>query len=168
MELCRRYQISNWNESTARTVVNYLKTRRFANAEVLASSPGPVVAGTRGTWLGNLTSFDMTKLRASIRFTPDGPGVVAVRLEVSTTAQEITEWNAAVWRLELVEVRRVLSGRALLGDLWPRFNRDARRAALRWALTGRSAHHRVAGAICGEPLAKTWAIELTTLEREDA
>jgi hypothetical protein len=154
MLIARDLDVPAWDESVARAAATYLRSRGFKNADV---SPGPTVTGTRGSWIGNFTSFDMTRLRARVRLAPRLPGVIAVELDVNTFGQQITDWNRAVWRLEIVELHRVLRGRDPLGDLWGRFHKDARAAARRWA---------VSFAIAGQRLSEDWNNELHALETE--
>lgn len=155
MKLERQFALAAWDDDAASTVVEYLRSRGFANVEVSSVDGAPLVLARRGSWWGNLTSFDMTKVRAEIRVGGAEAGTVGVELEVQTFAQEITQWNAAVWRLELVELQRVLCGRGRLGDVWSRFNRDRKFASLRWVLSGMT--H-------GKRLSQGWEAELKDLE----
>ena len=151
MHMSRELRLPTWDKSTAQVAATYLSSRGFRNPQMLA---GPVIRGTRGSWLGNLTSFDMTKLKATVSISPSASGAL-VDLDVNTRGQLITEWNVAVWRLELVELQRVLRGAGHIGEVWSRFNRAARSGAARWVMTL---------ATGGRDLADTWEQEIAGLE----
>jgi hypothetical protein len=156
IKLQRQFLLSQWNESTAATTVAYLSSRRFADAHLITEAGSdPIVAGSRGSWLGNFTSFDMTKLRAKIRIAGKATGSVRVDLEVNTFGQQITQWNSTIWRLELIELHRVLRGLGRIDDIWSRFDRDYRSAAIRWTFTAMMG---------GQRLSKEWEAQLLELE----
>ena len=155
MKIQRQIAIHSWDEATASLAVNYLKSRAFTNAQAVPTNGGMVVSATRGSWLGNLASFDMTKLRAKIRVAGETSGTVTIDLDVNTFAQQITQWNLAVWRLELIELQRVLTGLGCIEEVWNRFNFDYRAAATGWALTA---------TIAGQQLPQAWVTELAELE----
>lgn len=114
-----------------------------------------IVAGSRGNWTGNLTSFDMAKLITKIRISSCEVGTILVELDINTFGQQITEWNVAVWRLEILELHRVICGLSHIDNVWKRFGRDARSSYIKWAFTMM---------IGGQRLSKTWETEISRLE----
>jgi hypothetical protein len=159
MKLHRRLVLRRWDEGTAQLGVDYLRSHKFSDARLSAGSFGPVVTGTRGSWLGSLASFDAAKLRTKVQLTGEGLRVVDIGLEVNTFGQWITEWNAAVLRLELVELRRVLIGREPVDEVWARLVPACRAAAIRQVLGA------AFGAAAGYELSEAWRAELRALER---
>ena len=155
MRLLRHVSVPSWNSETADLAVRYLRSRGYADARVSDHPYGPVVDGTRGSLLGNLISFDMTKLRAKIKVLLHSPGSVTVDLDVDTTGQQITQWNVATWRIEIAELHSILRGGGLLDDVWRRFRKDYRAANLRWTFTFM---------LGGQGLSDAWENELSSLE----
>jgi hypothetical protein len=155
IHLQRKYRVDDWAMPIADRCVGYLQGRGFRNAGILPVEGAPVVVGSRGSWLGNLTSFDMTKLRAKIRVASEPDGRLGVDLEISTFAQQVTPWNHAFWRLELVELGRVLLGRERLDDVWRRYAPARRAAVVRWLATMMADRQR---------LPPAWETELHRLE----
>lgn len=155
MKISREFRVPDWNDGSARAAAEYLRTRGFADARVQSEGPLLVVSGSRGSWIGNFTSFDMRKLRGRITVSGDGSGRVGVELHINTLGQQVTEWNRAFWRLELVELCAVTSGRAPIAEVWARYSQPRRRSAILWSLTG---------ALFGRRLTPEWVAELDRLE----
>ena len=158
MKLIRDLRVLTWDNLAVDRAIAYLRDRGFADAQAFEEQTGLVVIGTRGSWLGNLTSFDMTKLRAKIRVFSKAPGCVTFDLDVNTFGQQITQWNIATWRLEIAEFHRVLRGLGHLEDVWLRFRRDTGSAGLRWTLTLMQG---------GQTLTDSWETEIKKLEEDD-
>lgn len=159
MKLMRTVPLTTWDDAAAQRAIEYLRTRRFVNARASSSPTGPIVAASRGSWLGNFTSFDMTKLRAEIHLSSAAVRSVEAVLDVTTFGQQITQWNKATWRLELIELDRVLRGLGTIDGVWARFKPDARAAAFKWTLTLMEG---------GQRLPPDWEAELQELERGDS
>lgn len=155
MKLERHLRLPAWNDELAGRAASYLQSRGFSNARLSSSDGVLVVSGNRGSWLGNFTSFDMTQLLAKVRVAGIATGNVDVELNVNTFGQQITQWNIAVWRLELVELHHILTGRGPIDDVWNRFKKDARSAAVRWTFTAMFA---------GQRLSPEWDQEIRNLE----
>lgn len=155
MKISREFRVPEWNEGVARAAAEYLKSRGFTDARVQPDGARLAVSGSRGSWIGNFTSFDMRKLRGRIRVSGDASGRVGVELHINTLGQQVTEWNRAFWRLELVELCAVTSGRAPIADVWARYSQPRRRSAILWSLTG---------ALFGRRLTPEWVAELDRLE----
>jgi len=157
--LQRYLHLPGWNEQMAEQALGYLKDRGFADIQAFPTPAGTCVTGTRGSWLGNITSFDMGKLRAHIRIGPDATQGLCVDLEVETFGQVITHWNIASWRLELIELHRVLGGLGRMDDVWKRYRRASRLATVLWAMTL---------TMKGARLTRAWEAELRELEAPTA
>lgn len=152
MKLRRRLVVSDWSKHSADRAVAYLQERGFIDARV---SEGLTVTGSRGGWLGNLTAFDMTRLRARIVVSLDASGTLDVLLDVNTFGQAITDWNQAVWRLELIELHRILCGQPRIGDVWERLRASSPWTTFLWMLTRTRK---------GRRLSPEWETELRNLE----
>jgi hypothetical protein len=152
MKIVRQLKLPIWDYNTAQVVIAYLQIRRFLDAQV---SSELIVIGSRGNWIGNLTSFDMTKLITKVKISSCTVGTIVVELDVNTFGQQITEWNAAVWRLEMVELHRVICGLSHIDNVWKRFGRDSRLSYVKWAFTLM---------ICGQSLPEIWESEISRLE----
>lgn len=155
MKLRRRMLLTAWDEESTRVTVEYLKRRGFADARISDKTDAAGVVGSRGSWLGNFTSFDMTKLRAKIQVSSTKAGDARVELDVNTIGQIITQWNVAVWRLELIELRQLLCGLGPIDDIWSRFAKGDRSAVAAFAVTAGFRGHSLVG---------TWEAELSEFE----
>lgn len=155
MQLRRELHVAEWDGRVADACAVYLRERGFRGAEVLLSKGYPVVSGKRGSWWGNFTSFDMRKLRATIVVYPTTFSRVGVDLDINTLGQDITEWNVAFWRLELIELHRVLNGWSRIDDVWERFSKERRTAAVEWSVTA---------TLGGQRLTPAWDAEIRALE----
>ncbi len=152
MKIVRQLKLPIWDDNIAKVAVAYLQSRRFLDAQV---SPELIIIGSRGNWIGNLTSFDMTKLITTVRISSCEVGTIVVELDINTFGQQITEWNAAVWRLEIVELHRVICGLDRIDNIWKQFGRDASWSYVKWAVTLM---------IGGQHLPETWETEISSLE----
>ena len=80
-----------------------------------------------------------------------------MELDVNSLGQQITQWNRAYWRLEIIEVYRLVQGDADLTEIWRRFEKDSRLASIKWT---------VSLMILGQRLSKDWEAAISDLERE--
>lgn len=91
--------------------------------------------GRRGSLWGNMTSFDMGKLRAQLTVSRTGSTEIECVLDVDTRYQDITEWNKAYWHLEMDTLESYLLRGDLREDEWQKFQRSSRAAAWQWTLS---------------------------------
>ena len=138
-----------WDEHTIERATHYLKERGFT-----LQRHNHTLSGSRGSMVGNMTSFDMTRVMATCRIEPIGNGIRCT-INVDTTGQDITEWNIAVWRMELIELHQRLSGGEDLGNVWRRLKSASSWASFVWAITL---------GLGGRQLTQQWAEELDAFE----
>jgi len=132
IEISKQISVPTWDASARRRAAEYWHRRGFEDAR---AADGDSLIGSRGSWFGNLTSFDMTKLRARLEVVPMTPQSVTVTLHVETFGQVITEWNRAVLRLEVCEFAHVVNGAGDLQAVWTRFRGDDRKASWNWGFS---------------------------------
>jgi hypothetical protein len=120
-----------WNKETINKLMTFWSTRRFR----FESPSETIVSGSRGHLLWNFLSFDSTKLRADLTINPTTDGSVLLAMSVRTTFQQITEWNRAVWELEMTTCESFLLHDDLRETEWQAFYKAYRMAAIIWALT---------------------------------
>lgn len=127
----KRILLPAWDEKTQRNVISFWQKRgvTFTEAE------GETLQGWRGSLWGNMTSFDMGKLRAHLTVSRTGPTEIECVLDVDTSYQDITEWNEAYWHLEIDTLESYLLRGDLREDEWRQFQRDSRAAAWQWTLS---------------------------------
>lgn len=152
MQLVRHLELPTWDENTTQITVAYLQRQGFSDIKI---SPKLEIIGSRGSWIGNFLSFDMTKIIAKVRIFPLGVGIIAVEFDINTFGQYITKWNATTWKLEIIELHRLLCNLGNIDHVWKRFNRDHNMASLWWILTF---------SIIGKSLPETWETEIQNLE----
>jgi hypothetical protein len=121
-----------WTPDMRQQAVAYWRERGFVFSEPLHAEEQ---IGRRGSFWGNLTSFDMSKLRATLTITRVSPTEAEFVMDVDTSMQSITEWNQAYWRLEM----DIAESWLLRGDKqeaeWQEFDQQWRRAARLWCVT---------------------------------
>src|SRR5262249_3128665 len=132
MKIVRLLDVRCWDQQAGMVALAYWRRRGFTNAEI---RPGLEVVGTRGPWLGNFTPLNMSKVRALLRMRPVEPERIEVELDVNSLGQQVTGWNRAYWRLEMIEVHRLVQGDSDIAEVWRRFEKDARRASILWAFS---------------------------------
>jgi len=92
--------------------------------------------GRRGSLWGNLTSFDMGRLMATMTITSVSPTEAEFVMEVNTAWQIIPEWDRMYWLFELEAAGSwVLRGDAREEE-WRAFERWQRDTAWRSVLSG--------------------------------
>jgi hypothetical protein len=132
LTVVRQLAVPAWDKLVAEQALAFWSQRGFADAAI---QPGLEIVGSRGSWLGNFTSYDMSRLKTSLCVQPAANDRLHVRLEINTFGQQITEWNRAYWRLELIDFKRFLRGEKDIASLWARFHAGDRRASVKWTLS---------------------------------
>jgi hypothetical protein len=152
MKISRQLEVHRWDQAAAAAALAFWKRRGFKNVAIDLDLE---LVGSRGSWFGNLTSFDMSKLKTSLRMSSWKSDRVVVELDVNTFGQHITEWNRAYWRLEIIELHTILICEGDISALWERFRQDSRRASILWA---------VSSTILGQRLPKDLEATISMLE----
>ncbi len=129
MKITKQLEVHCWDQDAANKAIAFWNRRGFRNAAINSNLE---LVGTRGSWFGNFTSFNMSKLKTSLTMSSPKSDQVVVELDVNTLGQLITEWNLAYWRLEIIELHTILLGEGNISDLWHRFQRNSRRASILW------------------------------------
>ncbi|RYZ86482.1 MAG: hypothetical protein EOP04_13790 [Proteobacteria bacterium] len=123
----RHFRVRYWDATTKNSAMDFWSRRGMA----FQSTPQDLLLGKRGHLLGNLTSFNMTKLMSNLTVTVDGTNVEAV-LVVNKLGQSITDWNRAWWNLEM----EIFESHLLSGDnqeeRWAQFLKEYKSQAWIW------------------------------------
>jgi len=122
---------AKWNECLREKLVAYWSGRRYRFCD---EHDLPLIA-TRGSVWGNLISFDMSRIRATVRIEPVNIEEVLLTTTVDGQFQTITEWNRAYFQFELAACGSFVSS----GDLhiadWSEFLKEHRKAGIQWAFS---------------------------------
>ena len=127
---CTLSRVGNWEQ-----VSPFLASRDFLSRSI----SGDVWACARGTLWGNFTSFDMRKLRASLKLTNRDIHCEA-QMEIDRRFQVLTEFNQVVFALEFWTLNELLV-RGLsdlpqdVRQVWDDYKPAAAKSAKTWALT---------------------------------
>ena len=97
MEFRKRIQIIAWEEETRQKIISFWQE----HGVVFANTQGDILQGQRGSMWGNLTSFDMSKLMATLTVSRMDEAEIECVLEIDTYAQYITSGNKAYWQREM-------------------------------------------------------------------
>ncbi len=131
MRVSRSIVISEWNDAIRRKIVDFWQERRV----VFTVSEGRTLEGKRGSLLGNMTSFDMTRLITTLTVSRTSPAEIVCRLDIDTTFQSITTWNEAYWQLEMDTFESwLLYGEDKKAE-WEAYYKTARAGDIRWLLS---------------------------------
>ncbi|MCW3062781.1 MAG: YopJ Serine/Threonine acetyltransferase protein [Capsulimonas sp.] len=131
MKITKAISIPNWNDEARDTAIAYWQSRGIVFTDVSEDR----LTGKRGSPWGNMTSFDMSKLVAILMIDHVKDGEVICVLDVDTSFQAITEWNAAYWGLEMDTFESVLLHGDAREQEWREFQKNSRAAAWRWTLS---------------------------------
>jgi hypothetical protein len=135
----RSFAIPSWDAVFVSRVVDYWRSRgmKFANTR------GPVLEARRGSILGNLFSFDMSKLLTRLTISETSTSHVEAVRDVDSRYQQITEWNHEYWRLELETFESVVLRGDHQEERWRHFLKANRKAAIEWTATLGSKGHDI-------------------------
>jgi hypothetical protein len=126
------FDLPLWDNHSVTTSIRYWESQRFECHE----NDQLGIEGQRGSYWGNLTSFDMTRLICSLTISHSSlKKNIATVFHVNTFGQDITEWNKASFQIEMLMYRRVLLNRTT-GKISDEFKTDRKKAAFAWTLSG--------------------------------
>jgi hypothetical protein len=151
MKLAFEFQVEGWKKWGATTALQHWRSRGF-RAELLDGNPE--IVGVRGSWWGNFFAYNMEKVRTSVHMEEVAPGRALATMHITTLGQIFTEWDRAFWQLEFLELDNLLKGGRGFGELWRRFKRADRRAAIAWTFSA---------TLLGSRLSPRWRRELGQL-----
>lgn len=89
----------------------------------------------RGNLLGNLISFDMSKLMSKLTVSISPKNEVHCILTVNTFMQIITDYNRAWWNLEMEIFKSFLLQTDEQDARWEKFKDNYKNAAIAWTLS---------------------------------
>jgi len=131
LRIAKAIEIPAWDASARQNAVIFWQKRGMVFTEITDIS----LTGHRGSWFGNLTSYDMSKLKAILTTSQIGPQEIFCSLEINTEFQMITEWNKAYWELELKTLESFLVRGDQREQEWEQFQKDSKAAAWQWSLS---------------------------------
>jgi hypothetical protein len=135
----RIFQIPYWDEFARHKVVDFWSRRRIKFSETSSHT----LVGTRGSWLGNLISYDMSKLKSELMITVSPANELRCRLKINTLMQIITEYNKAWWNLEMESFESYLLETDEQEERWERFSANNKKAAIVWTLSSGMVGHKI-------------------------
>lgn len=110
------------------------------------------IIGSRGTLIANYTSFNMKKVKGTIEVEIEG-SLVKCELRIDGRGQDMTEWNLAAFKLELLLFRKFLIGEDHSNEE-ALFKIRSNKEVLLWALTV---------GILGRTMSDEWKVRLEKL-----
>ncbi|HEX8550627.1 MAG TPA: hypothetical protein VF681_03630 [Abditibacteriaceae bacterium] len=127
----KRFQVPIWDEVVKRKAIDFWSRRRITFSE----TSGNTLIGKRGNLLGNLISFDMSKLIAKLTITVSDKNEVHCILDINTVYQQITEYNRAWWDLEMDTFESFLMRNDEQEEKWKKFGVHYKKAAWAWSFS---------------------------------
>ena len=135
----RVFQIPMWDDFARFKMNDFWSRRRIEFSESLDNT----LKGKRGSLLGNITSFDMSKLMSELTITVSAENQVHCVLKVNTFMQIITEYNKAWWNLEMETFESYLLQTDEQDERWEKFKSNDKKAAIAWTLTSGLVGNRI-------------------------
>lgn len=131
VKVVRTFKVPAWNETTKEKAIGYWTRRRI----IFSETSGDTLIGKRGNLVGNLTSFDMSKLMAHLTIKNSSDNEVSCVLVVNTVMQSVTDYNKAWWDLEMDTFESYLLRNDEQEEKWRKFGAAHKKAAWNWSLT---------------------------------
>ncbi len=138
VKIARTLSVPAWDEKRSSAALEYWRARGFRNVSL--DSDG-VIRGKRGGWRtawtsGVLEPFlwawgavpGVTALPTMLEMSTEADRTVRVQLMVqSWPFRRSGEWEAALFRIEIIELEHLLLGAEMDVEVWGRFNEAAKR-----------------------------------------
>ncbi len=131
LQFVKVIQVPVWDEQAKQKVIIFWQGRGITLKEVSDSR----LRGHRGSLLGNLTSYDMSRLLADLTISQIEPNRISCQFDIDTRYQDITEWNKAHWELELDTLESYLLHGDKKEEEWQQFRKGSKAAAWQWSLS---------------------------------
>lgn len=131
MRIEKKFFVPTWDEARRQKAVGYWSQRHV----VFSQETGNTLVGERGNLLGNLVSYDMSRLIAKLSINVSKENEIHCILDVNTFMQIITERNKEFWRLEMETFESYLLYNNEQPEIWREFTIQNRIGALLWTMT---------------------------------
>lgn len=124
MKLEKVINLPKWTVSEKDKSIHFWEQRNIKFKEITDI----LLKGRRGSILGNLISFDMKNIMTKLTITRVNESRISCIFEINTIFQNITDWNKAFWKLELVTYESYLLKNDMKELLWSRYYEAAKKA----------------------------------------
>lgn len=114
MIITKKISIQEMNDESKKKMVEFWEKRGI----VFTNSADKELHGKRGSLLGNLFSYNMSKLIATIRIVEQGENEVICELKINTVMQYVTPWNKEYWALEFETFESEMNNNGGLEKEW--------------------------------------------------
>jgi hypothetical protein len=131
MRIEKRFLIPIWNESLKQKSINFWSKRGVVFEKIEENA----LHGKRGSLLGNLFSYDMSKLISTLSISVLPDNELTCILDVNTVMQGITDRNKEYWNLEMNTFESFLLRNDEQVDNWEDFRKRSVVGAIIWTLT---------------------------------
>ena len=133
LQISKTITLPSWDDEVKQKIVRFWESRGIA----FTQATDDTLKGHRGSWLGNLTSYDMSKLLADLTISRSNETQLFCVLDVNISCQDITEWNKAYWQLEMDTLESYLLYNDERENEWQEFSKNSLKAAWQWSLSFR-------------------------------
>jgi hypothetical protein len=131
MRIEKRFLVPKWDETLLQKAVDFWTKRNI----VFEKIEGNALYGKRGSLLGNLFSYDMSKLISKLSISVSSNNELTCILDVNTVMQAITERNKEYWGLEMETFESLLLHNDEQIEEWDDLGKRSRLAAIVWTFT---------------------------------
>jgi hypothetical protein len=114
MIITKKINIPKMNDESKNKMVEFWEKRGV----IFTNSSDKELYGKRGSLLGNLFSYNMSKLIATLRIVEQGDNEVICELIINTFMQYVTPWNKEYWALELETFESEMNNNGNLEKKW--------------------------------------------------
>lgn len=118
MIITKKINIPKMNDESKNKMVEFWEKRGI----IFTKTSDKELYGKRGSLLGNLFSYNMSKLIATLRIVEKGENEVICELTINTFMQYVTQWNKEYWALELETFESEMNNNGNLEKEWGELN----------------------------------------------
>ena len=129
MKISKSFKVEKWDKETKKRVLSFWKDRGFSINKMLENT----FEGKRGTIIGNIFSYDMSKIITKIKIKYID-GEIRCEYNIKKFGQIITKWNKKYWDLEVETFESVLFKENHMELEWKDYNKIARKRNILWSI----------------------------------
>jgi hypothetical protein len=130
MIISKKILITEWNDQFRKKIIKFWENRKI----IFTNISDTKMEGKRGSFLGNLFSFNMSNLMTTINIIKNNSNELICELDINTAMQEITTCNKKHWELELETFESVMLNDDYKENEWKELEKITKKDNVRWSI----------------------------------
>lgn len=130
MIFTKKLAVLEWNNESENNIIKFWEERGF----VFEEKSSDVLSGKRGSLLGNICSYNMSKLITEIRINRVNDNELICELRVNTIMQIITSWNKEHWEMELETFNNAINNNSKMEEEWAELMTRSKKNDIKWTM----------------------------------